>query len=162
MSPFPVPDLPGLRPWRAEDAPVLVAAWADPDIARWCAVPDDAGLERAERWIAGWEERRQAGLALDLAVVEDEAVVGEVGLAPLRGQVTDVVELGWWVLPAHRGRGVATRAVSGLAGWAVDALPDRRVVARIPAGNGASERVATAAGLVLAGDLDDGTRLWRL
>jgi RimJ/RimL family protein N-acetyltransferase len=162
LEPFPSPALDGLRPWRPADAPVLVEAWADPDIAAWCGVPDDAGLDRAEAWIAGWEDRRRAGTALDLVVEQAGAVAGEVGLTPFRGTVTDVVELGWWVLPAHRGSGVATAAVRELAAWAADALPDRRVVARIPPGHTASERVATAAGLVRAVPLDVAHDLWKV
>jgi RimJ/RimL family protein N-acetyltransferase len=56
-----------LRPWRPADAPALAAAWADPDIARWTAVPEDRSVEAAARWIAGWDERRRRGLALDLS-----------------------------------------------------------------------------------------------
>jgi len=175
MEPFPglgaCPDRPqvpgssypaGLRPWRPADAPVLVDAWADPDIAAWCEVPADAGLARAEAWIAGWEDRRRAGTALDLVVEQGGAVVGEVGLAPFRGTVTDVVELGWWVLPAHRGRGVATVAVGAVVSWAGEALAGRRLVARIRPGHTPSERVARAAGLVRAGRLDATHDLWKV
>jgi RimJ/RimL family protein N-acetyltransferase len=162
MEPFPRPDIDGLRPWRAGDAPVLVEAWADPDIAAWCGVPDDAGPDRAERWIAGWEDRRRAGTALDLVIEHGGAVVGEVGLAPFRGTVTDVVELGWWVLPAHRGSGFATTAVGAVVSWARDTLAGRRLVARIPPGHTASEQVAEAAGLERAGRLDATHDLWKL
>jgi RimJ/RimL family protein N-acetyltransferase len=174
MEPFPglgaCPDRPqvpgssypaGLRPWRPADAPALVDAWSDPDIAAWCEVPADAGLARAEAWIAGWEERRRAGTALDLVIERDGAVAGEVGLAPFRGTVADVVELGWWVLPAHRGAGLASTMVSAVVGWAGEALAGRRIVARIPPGHTASERVAAAAGLVRAGPLDDSHDLWK-
>ena len=45
---IPLPDPPlrsgdlRLRPWRLDDAPALVAAWADPEIQRWTAVPERA------------------------------------------------------------------------------------------------------------------------
>jgi [ribosomal protein S5]-alanine N-acetyltransferase len=161
MEPFPPPDIPGLRPWRPDDAPALVAAWADPDIVRWCGVPPDVGPARADAWIAGWEERRGSGAALDLVAERDSAVAGEVGLAPFRGTVTDVVELGWWVLPAHRGHGLARAMVAAVVGWATEAMPGRRLVARIPPGHAASERVASAAGLERAGRLDESHDLWR-
>jgi RimJ/RimL family protein N-acetyltransferase len=123
---------------------VLAEAWADPEIVRWCGVPDDAGLARAERWIAGWEARRLDARSLDLVAVDGaDRVVGEVGLHPVDG----LLELGWWVLPAHRGRGVASAMVSAFVAWAIDALPGPPLVARIPPGHLASERVATAAGL---------------
>ena len=41
-----------LRPWRAADARALAAAWADPEIQRWTAVPDARGVGDAARWIA--------------------------------------------------------------------------------------------------------------
>jgi len=153
MTPFPgleachgTPQVPGtsLRAWRPADAPVLVEAWADPDIAMYCGVPPDPTLERAERWIAGWEERQSSGASIDLVAVDDrDRVIGEVGAHPVDGEL----ELGWWVLPAHRGRGVASAMVTRFVAWAAEARPDRPLTARIPPGHTASERVAAAAGL---------------
>ena len=163
MAPFPLPDIDGLRPWRADDAPALVEPRGPiPTSRRGAGCPTTPGPARAEAWIAGWEDRRRAGTALDLVVEQGGAVVGEVGLAPFRGTVTDVVELGWWVLPAHRGSGVATAAVGAVVSWAGEALAGRRLVARIRPGHTPSERVATAAGLVRAGRLDATHDLWKV
>jgi RimJ/RimL family protein N-acetyltransferase len=134
-----------LRAWRSSDAPMLVEAWADRDIAMYCGVPPDPTLERAERWIAGWEARRRSGASIDVVAVDgDDHVIGEVGVHPVDGDL----ELGWWVLPAHRGRGVATAMVTGFVAWVADAVGDRPLTARIPPGHIASERVAAAAGLI--------------
>jgi RimJ/RimL family protein N-acetyltransferase len=132
----------GLRPWRPADAPALAAAWADPDIARWTAVPDDRSLAAAARWIAGWDERRRRGLALDLVVTaagDDAAMLGEVGVA----FVTDPPTMGWWVVPSARGQGVATAAVRR---FLAEFLPVDEVVAEVDVGNPASIAVARAAG----------------
>jgi RimJ/RimL family protein N-acetyltransferase len=132
----------GLRPWRPDDAEALAAAWADPDIARWTAVPEDRSVDAAARWIAGWDERRRRGLALDLVVtpVDGEAtVLGEVGMAFL----TDPPTIGWWVVPSARGQGVATAAVRRFVEEFVTA---EEVVAEVDEANPASIAVARAAG----------------
>ena len=132
----------GLRPWRPADAPALAAAWADPDIARWTAVPEDRSVEAAARWIAGWDDRRRRGLALDLVVTaadDDATVRGEVGVA----FVTDPPTMGWWVLAPARGRGVATAAVRRFLD---EFLPVDDVVAEVDEANPASIAVARAVG----------------
>ena len=131
----------GLRPWRPADADALAAAWADPEIARWTAVPEDRSVAAAARWIAGWDERRRRGLALDLVVTaaDDDAVLGEVGVA----FVTDPPTIGWWVVPAARGRGVATTA---LRRFVDQFLTVDEVVAEVDEANPASVAVARAAG----------------
>lgn len=149
MIPLPDPPLRSgelvLRPWRPDDAPALVAAWADPEIQRWTAVPPVADGAYAARWIAGWEARRRAGLSLDLVVDVAGEVAGEVGLSS-RDLDAATVALGWWVAPTLRGRGFATAAVGLVAEWcrAELGLEPRAVVD--PA-NRASAAVALAAGL---------------
>jgi RimJ/RimL family protein N-acetyltransferase len=131
-----------LRPWRPEDAEALAAAWADPEIARWTAVPADRSVEAAGRWIAGWDERRRRGLALDLVVTpaaDDATVLGEVGIA----FVTTPPTLGWWVVPTARGQGVATAAVRR---FVEEFVTVAEVVADVDEANPASIAVARAAG----------------
>jgi RimJ/RimL family protein N-acetyltransferase len=134
-----------LRPWAPADAQALAAAWAEPDIARWTAVPVDRSLAAAARWIAGWDVRRRRGLALDLVVVAagDEAtVLGEVGAA----FVTRPPEMGWWLLPAARGHGWAARAVRLYADRLLAAGATTELVADVDPANPASRAVAIAAG----------------
>jgi RimJ/RimL family protein N-acetyltransferase len=133
-----------LRAWAPADAQALAAAWADSDIARWTAVPADRSLAAAARWIAGWDVRRRRGLALDLVVAAagDEAtVLGEVGAA----FVTRPPQMGWWLLPAARGQGLATRAVRLFADRLREAgVPE--LTADVDPANPASRAVALAAG----------------
>jgi RimJ/RimL family protein N-acetyltransferase len=134
-----------LRPWAPDDAGALAAAWADPDIARWTAVPADRSLAAAAAWIAGWDERRRRGLALDLVVVEvgDEGtVLGEVGAS----FVTRPPEVGWWLMATARGRGLATRAVRLFADQLLAAGAASELVADVDPANPASLAVALAAG----------------
>jgi RimJ/RimL family protein N-acetyltransferase len=69
-----------------------------------------------------------------------------IGVLFLRPRERDSVELSYGVAPAHRNRGVATSAVSLVAGWCLDELAAARVELRIGQGNLASQRVAAKAG----------------
>jgi RimJ/RimL family protein N-acetyltransferase len=63
----------------------------------------------------------------------------------------DAVELGYWLGPGARGRGVATRALGLAADAVVERLRPSRLELRITRGNEASERVAERAGFRLVG-----------
>ena len=111
-------------------------------------VPPDTSPTGARRWIAGELQRRRRGLALDLVVspVGGDLVWGEVGLRGFDPAVRRA-ELGWWLAPGARGRGVAAAAVDLVAAWSLGApLGLRQVWARIDPANRASADVAAAAG----------------
>jgi RimJ/RimL family protein N-acetyltransferase len=139
-----VPDPPiALRPWRPGDAAALAAAWADPDIARWTRVPAESDEAAAARWIAGWDERRRRGIALDLVIVDRcDAVLGEVGVSFVAQPAT----IGWWVMPGWRRRGIATRAVRLFVTQVLPAAGVDEVIAEVGSDNPASAAVARAAG----------------
>jgi RimJ/RimL family protein N-acetyltransferase len=166
--PIPLPDPPlhegdlALRPWRPGDGPALAAGWADPEVARWTGVPSTTDTAAAERWIAGEADRRARGLALDLAIEVDDEVVGEIGLLNVDGE-PGTAEIGWWVAPTHRGRGIAGTAAQLVASWAVDELSVTTVIARCDAENPASVRVAEAAGFCRCTAPVDrpGTEVWQ-
>lgn len=156
-----------LRRWRVEDAPALAAAWAVGDIGEQAAPPGTASVADAERWIAGTDVRLREGLALDLVVAPatgPDAVWGEVGLSRLRLRAGPAErhewDVGWWVRPERRGRGVATAAARLLVAWATTDLGLGRVVARIERGAAASEAVATRAGLGRLGPAGGAHDLW--
>jgi RimJ/RimL family protein N-acetyltransferase len=148
-SPPPADEVVALRPWCVEDAPVLARAWADPAIRRWCAVPAEATEDGARRWIAGADDCRRDGLALDLAIEVDGEVVGEVGLGPIQW-AHERAAIGFWVDAAHRRAGHAARAVRLLAGWALDNLPLDTLAAEASTENPASGWTLQAAGFTLA------------
>lgn len=110
-----------LRPWAARDRDDLLIASTDPDIARWNPVGDvDGFLARAE---ATADDD-----GADLAVVDATtgAVRGRVALFRVDRRTGDG-EIGCWVLPDHRGRGVGTHAVGALTRWAFAALGLTRI-----------------------------------
>ena len=159
MTAWPEPDPPladpaagiVLRPWRptATDAAALAAAWADPGVAAVGPPPPDPTPAGAARWIAGAPGRVASGVALDLVVApaaDPDAVWGEVGLRN-RDAAVGRAEIGWWIGPAHRGRGLAAAAVALAAGWALGPAGGlRQVWARVDPANAASAAVARRAG----------------
>ena len=113
--------------------------------------------------------RAAAGVAVDLVIAPPEGpeVWGEVGLVRRRwraagggGDERTVWEVGWWVLPDHRGGGLAAAATALLGRWARAELGVETWVARIGPGNVASQRVATRLGLGRRGRVDADHDLW--
>lgn len=153
-----------LRPWRTPDATQLVAAWNDPDIARWNQVPSDPSTGMAERWIAGWQTRYDRGVAVDMVVVADahSPVLGEVGLsnfAAIPGGGRGAL-IGYWLLPAARGEGLAAAAVGACLTWARAELGIVVIAARCHQDNRASQVVAARAGFRHERDDASGNQLW--
>jgi RimJ/RimL family protein N-acetyltransferase len=152
----------GLRWWGEapgdieHDAEALAAAWADPDVARWTAVPEDRSVAAAARWIAGEPERRSRRLALDLVVGGCE-VQGEVGLT--RFDDAGRAELGFWLAPAARGRGLATAAVAEATRRALTDWRLTRVWARTDPDNQKAAQVLVRAGFVRQGEAG-GSVVW--
>ena len=151
MIPLPDPPLRSgdllLRPWRLEDAPALVAAWADPEIQRWTGVPDRRDLDAAERWIAGDDERRRRWLSLDLVAERDGDLVGEVGLSSI-DRAAGVAEIGWWTAAGRRREGVASTAAGLVVPWASERLR-LTCAARCDPANPGSVAVAERAGAMV-------------
>ena len=166
MRPLLVPRLslePGLlRSWRLGDASALVAAWTDPEIARWNDVPSDPSLTVARRWISGEQQRLERRLSVDLALdcPDIGGVVGEVGLSGF-GVNHHGALIGYWLLPQARGQGLASKAVRAVTTWARQELGLDVVVARCHIDNVASQAVARRAGLAYHADDGPSTQLWR-
>jgi len=133
-----------LRPWHRGDAPAVFDAYQDSAIQHWHvrAMTDHA---EAEAWIASRSTQWREETGADWAVVADAALVGRVGIKRL--ELSDGIgELAYWVMPAARGRNVATRATTALAPWAFDVLGLHRLELLHATGNQPSCRVAVKAG----------------
>jgi RimJ/RimL family protein N-acetyltransferase len=81
-----------------------------------------------------------------------------VGGCELRLVAPARVELSYWTFPAHRRRGLATRALRLLVEWAVGELGVRHVELHVAADNVASRRVAESAAFRQAGTVGDELR----
>src|SRR5262249_44059261 len=102
------------------------------------------------------EHRRPAqmrtGEAAELAIADAETNVF-LGLVMLHGfrWPSAQAEIGYWVLPEARGRGVAARAVGLVTRWALEDLGLSRIEAYVPVGNEASLRTIERGGYTREG-----------
>ena len=67
-----------LRPWQATDAGSIVKAYRDPAIQKWHGRSMTPG--EAVSWLSSWSERWAAETGASWAVVENDMLVGRVGL----------------------------------------------------------------------------------
>lgn len=111
-----------LRSWRASDAAALTDICRSSDMS---AVSIEVATQAdAAVWLAkeqrAWADGTRLSFAVTLASTGE--VAGQTVLKrPERGGPTsEVAEVGYWTAGAHRGRGVASRAVSALARWAFE------------------------------------------
>jgi [ribosomal protein S5]-alanine N-acetyltransferase len=143
-----------LRPWRDADVADLVAACRDPEIPRWTVVPSPYSAPDARAFVAGQNERLSRGEAAPFAVVGAEGgeFLGSVEIT-LLDRRSGRGEIGYWVAPWARRRGVALRAVRLVSGWALSDLGLERLELLIEPENAPSQRVAEAAGFVREGTL---------
>jgi RimJ/RimL family protein N-acetyltransferase len=135
-----------LREWTEADVPAMVRLFDEASIDEWTPLetPFDSGA--ATRYLARAGSSRTA---LQLAITTDGVTpLGEVLLFP-DGETAVV---GYAVGLAHRGAGLAARALRLVMAHAAGTLGVRRFVARIAPGNVASEQVATACGLRLTAE----------
>ncbi|WP_426247380.1 GNAT family N-acetyltransferase [Nocardioides sp. LHG3406-4] len=144
-----------LRQFEPGDEAQLSAAFADARLQRWHPVPVDAEAEAAFA-----DRRNDWGTGTHAAWVVAEAD-GDDGPGRLLGSVSlqeiDVeggdAEIGYWLAPWARGRGVATRSVLAATSWAYSALGLHRVYLYHSVENTASCAVAGRAGFLLEGTL---------
>ncbi len=134
-----------MRPFRVEDAPAVLDAYADPEMSRQGDVTD---LDQAAAWIGAMAPGQcdRHVFAVDL----DGAAIGAVGVTAIdRANRT-----GWfwyWLHRAHRGRGTTSRAAATVANWALSQGGLERLELGHRVNNPASAAVAEAAGFVREG-----------
>jgi RimJ/RimL family protein N-acetyltransferase len=144
-----------LRRWTLDDVPAIAAACADQEIARWIhQLPSPYRESDAREYVLSTEAAWRDCLGAFFAVVEHAsgAVVGSIAMHVLDRELANV-EVGYWTAAPARGRGLTTRALRLLSGWAVDEAGAKRVQLRADVLNGASLRVAEKAGFTREGTL---------
>jgi RimJ/RimL family protein N-acetyltransferase len=164
VIPYPEPPLAGttfvLRPFRADDFDAAFELGQDAATARWVpALPAGDGASV----VGCFEESRREGGWLHLVMAEraSDAYLGEVMVVLSEHGVG---ELGCGVVPAARGRGVATEALRLLAEWALGTLGLGRLQVFVAPENVPALRLAESAGFRREGLLrayweSDGARL---
>jgi RimJ/RimL family protein N-acetyltransferase len=142
-----------LRPFTPADIPWVYAVLLDPAVQRFMQIPspyrlEDAAAHVEQRYIGGWDSGDRAEF-----VAEDAATAARLGRVGLRLGEPGAAEVGYWVDPRARQRGVATAAVKAACRWAVTAAGIELIEWRCEAGNVASRRVAEKAGFLIEATL---------
>jgi [ribosomal protein S5]-alanine N-acetyltransferase len=135
-----------LRPLSDDDTAAIDAALRDAEIRHWF---DDRGYtarDVLERSSLEWERSESA----TFAILEHGRCVGSVWLdiGP-----SGRASVGYWLLEHARGRGLVTRALALVAGWAFSEYGVKRLSLLADPRNEASLRVAERAGFTKEGVL---------
>jgi RimJ/RimL family protein N-acetyltransferase len=146
-----------LRRLSVADVPRIVEGCTDPVTVRWLGnLPQPYGAEHAHQFLHDVAERHATGTAVTWAMADPESdqLVGIVNLFDIEPGAD--AELGYWVHPDARGRGVATEACQLALRHAFVPEPDGglgvgRVRAVAAEGNTASRKVLEGCGLVHQG-----------
>ncbi len=139
-----------LRPWRPDDdVDEVITGWSDAETQRWMAF-QTAPVESAEQvrtWLASRAESWQAGHELGFAVRDagTAALLGSVSLHFVDRRMGGAM-VGYWTMPAARGKGVATASLRAITRWAFDRVRLHRVYLGHDPDNVASCRVALRCG----------------
>lgn len=128
------------------DLDAMAALLGDPEVMRFYPAPKSRGEARG--WI-DWNVRNYRDHGHGLWIVEDHEgrFVGDCGLTwqPVNG--VRRLEVGYHVVPALQGRGLATEAASACRDAARDVLGSPELIALVHPENTASRRVAEKIGM---------------
>ncbi len=142
-----------LRPWTEADLEPANRATQDPLIHRFTGVPASPTPEQTRAFFEAQPGLREAGAELTLAIADaDDSFLGTISLLRFDWDAVRA-EIGYWVAPWARGRGIATAAVRLLSRWALAELELVRLALHTHPDNAGSQRVAERAGFTQEGTL---------
>ena len=158
MPSLPVPDGlaadgVALRRLRARDAGAFAAAFRDdPHLGVAIGAEEDPTEIAVRRFIARQPALRARGEFLGLAITDDtqRPFLGQVMLHTVSWRHRRA-EVGYWLVSAARGRGIARTAVSLVVDWAFTALDLDRVEITTTADNAAARALAASLGFAEEG-----------
>ena len=142
-----------LRRLRARDAGPFAAAFReDPELGVVIGAEEDPTENGVRRFIARQPGLRARGEFLGLAVTDTSRrpFLGHVMLHTLAWRHKRA-EIGYWLIPAARGRGIGAAAVSLLVDWAFDELEFERIEITTTPDNGPARALANSLGFVEEG-----------
>ena len=141
-----------LRPGWVEDAPELVAAIAREEVAFTLArLPWPYTIEHAVGWLSLPRAAADAHLLIYERTGAALRLIGGIGL----NAEGDEVELGYWIVPSHWGRGFATEAGRAVIAMARDTLRLGQLISGHFVENPASGRVLRKLGFTPTGRVFD-------
>ena len=141
-----------LRPVRESDAPRIHEGTAEPETQRWLGhKPAPYTLDDAIAYVQKRRELEATGACVTWVIAdpEDDRVLGTILWFNWTAGVE--CEIGYWVHPEARGRGLAVRATRLVVGHVFETLGVKRVSAFAAADNVASRRVIERVGFRLYG-----------
>jgi RimJ/RimL family protein N-acetyltransferase len=134
-----------VRRWAQGDVAGLVSCCNDAEIARWLRFPQPYLSGHAQDFLERSESEWRVGRAYRLAITNGRGdLVGAISLRPTGG----TARIGYWLAAEARGRGIATRAVETIYGWATRSFTFEEYLIFIDAQNVRSQAVARRAGFV--------------
>ena len=134
------------------DVGVIFRGLSDPRVIAHYGVSYES-LEAAQRQMDWFEEIHAAGTGVWWGICErgaDDALIGACGLNDVKAEHRRG-ELGYWLLPGHWGRGIATECVGAMLEHAFGAMGLHRVGADVDVDNHASRRLLERLGFRLEG-----------
>jgi len=153
-------DLVTLAAPTAVDLDDITLACQDPLVQEWVTVPRPYRRADAERFLEhvvgpGWASGRELVWAVRSPTPEGAPADRLLGMIGLHGVLDGSAEIGYWVAPWARRRGVVTRAVALVLDHALglDGLDLQRVSWQAYVGNWPSRRVAWQAGFQVEGTI---------
>jgi RimJ/RimL family protein N-acetyltransferase len=134
-----------LREWTAADVEAMVTLFDEESIDVWTPLESPFDAPAAQRYLERAFRVRAQGHGIQLAITTDgRAPLGEVLL--FDGDAPEVAELAYAVGIAHRGHGLAARAVRMMMEFAADQCGISSYLLTISPANLGSQAVARAAG----------------
>ena len=144
-----------LVPITTEDEDLAVRLECDPEMMRHIGGPrPEADVRAAHKRRLDLMEKGQAFM-YKVVANDSREVLGTIGFWKIDWEGPQAYEMGWFVLPEHQGRGVATGAARLVLSMA-RANPDVRTVYAYPAvSNAASNAIARKIGMTHQGEFDN-------
>lgn len=145
-----------LRAHTRDDIDAVLHGATDPGVQRWLPMPSPGRpytRAHAENWcLVAAPKARVDGDGQQWAAVDAAtgAYAGSVGLNRTMWKA-GTTEVGYWLVPEARGRGLATEAVAAVSRWALLDQGFQRVELKAAVGNTPSRRVAEKAGFTYEG-----------
>jgi RimJ/RimL family protein N-acetyltransferase len=118
----------------------------DEDVLRFTRVPVPVPEGFAQSWLDAYGDGQPDDTSVGFAVIDDAGAFLGLALAPTIEAKAATAEIGYVVVPAARGRGVATEALRLITDWAFAERGLERLELRISVANEASKRVAMRCG----------------
>ncbi len=134
------------------DVDAIFAACQDAGIQRYTTVPSPYERRDAEEFVAKAAANWRSDVEMTWGVRDGRTLAGMIGLYRIGN---GAAELGYWMSPGSRGRGLLTEAANAVIDWAfaADGLALQRIEWRAVVGNIASARAGRAVGFRYEGML---------